>query len=89
MTHRTNDYGQPVGSDIPHWQPPSEPDAECLAGRFCRLEPLDAARHAEALWQAWQVPAPEIDNDTVAAQVAKLGQKGGRRHALRVDGDHA
>lgn len=76
MTHRTNDYGQPVGSDIPHWQPPSEPDAECLAGRFCRLEPLDAARHAETLWQAWQVPAPEIDNDTEAR--ARWTYLGGR-----------
>ncbi|WP_277811851.1 GNAT family N-acetyltransferase [Chromohalobacter canadensis] len=64
MSQAYNAYGQPIGSNIDRWQAPSKPSAECLAGRFCRLEPLDAARHAEALWQAWQVPAPEIDNDT-------------------------
>lgn len=64
MSQAYNAYGQPVGSNLDRWQAPSKPSAECLAGRFCRLEPLDAARHAEALWQAWQVPAPEIDNDT-------------------------
>lgn len=64
MTRACNAYGQPVGPDIGHWQPPSGPDTECLEGRFCRLEPLDAKRHAEALWQAWQAPDPEIENDT-------------------------
>ncbi|MCK2044628.1 GNAT family N-acetyltransferase [Chromohalobacter moromii] len=64
MSQAYNAYGQPIGSNLDRWQAPSKPSAECLAGRFCRLEPLDAARHAEALWQAWQVPAPEIDNDT-------------------------
>lgn len=64
MSQAYNAYGQPIGSNLDRWQAPSKPSAECLAGRFCRLEPLDAARHAEALWQAWQVPASEIDNDT-------------------------
>jgi RimJ/RimL family protein N-acetyltransferase len=63
MTHIYNDYGQPVGPDIDCWQPPSKLDPECLEGRFCRLEPLEAARHSEALWLAWREPDPEIDND--------------------------
>ncbi|GAB3351307.1 MULTISPECIES: GNAT family N-acetyltransferase [Chromohalobacter] len=64
MTQVYNVFGQPVGPALAHWQPRPAPDSEPLAGRFCRLEPLDADRHAEALWQAWQVPASEIDNDT-------------------------
>ncbi|WP_275286196.1 GNAT family N-acetyltransferase [Halomonas elongata] len=63
MTQVYNAYGQPVGPDIGHWQPPSGLDAEDLEGRFCRLTPLDAKRHADALWQAWQEPDPEIEND--------------------------
>ncbi|OLO04690.1 GNAT family N-acetyltransferase [Salinicola socius] len=63
MKPTTNEYGQPVGADIESWQPPSPPDGIALQGRFCRLEPLDAALHAPALWQAWQDPDPAIAND--------------------------
>lgn len=58
-----NDYGQPVGPDVDQWQPPSVLDAEPLEGRFCRLEPMDAARHGEALWRAWREPALEGQSD--------------------------
>lgn len=48
-----NSLWQPVGSPLPHWRPPARPGREVLAGRFCRLEPLAAARHAEALFAAY------------------------------------
>lgn len=48
----TNELGQPVGMPLPHWRPPPAPPRAVLAGRWCRLEPLDAARHAAALYEA-------------------------------------
>lgn len=47
-----NSLGQAVGFPLPEWSPPSLPTREPLDGRFCRLEPLDPARHAEALFAA-------------------------------------
>ena len=47
-----NALGQPVGSSLPHWGPPPWPPRETMIGRFCRLEPLDARRHAEDLHAA-------------------------------------
>ena len=47
-----NDLGQPVGFPLPGWVPPPAPPREPMAGRYCRLEPLDPDRHAEALFAA-------------------------------------
>ena len=44
--------GQPVGPALPRWQPPERPAQRRLQGRFCIVEPLDAARHAHALFDA-------------------------------------
>ena len=46
MTAHYDSYGQPVGLPVTNWSPPPLPPRVVLAGRFCRLEPLDAARHA-------------------------------------------
>jgi len=50
MKTSLNEYGQPVGFPLPGWTPPPKPRREPLAGRFCRLEPLDPGRHAAALF---------------------------------------
>jgi len=76
MTSITNEYGQPVGAELKRWQPPSPPGGIILKGRFCRLEPMDAALHAPALWQAWQLPDPAIANDHEAK--ARWTYLGGR-----------
>jgi RimJ/RimL family protein N-acetyltransferase len=47
-----NHLGQPIGRPLPEWAPPPLPERRPLAGRFCRLEPLEAARHANALFEA-------------------------------------
>ena len=39
---------------LPEWKPASRPSAVSLRGRAVQLEPLNAARHAAALWQALQ-----------------------------------
>jgi RimJ/RimL family protein N-acetyltransferase len=49
---RVNEFGQPVGRDLPGWSAPPFPPHRALAGRHCRLEPIDAARHARDLWEA-------------------------------------
>lgn len=52
MTQRLNEYGQPVGLPVDGWTPPPAPPRTVLEGRYCRLEPLDAGRHAAQLHEA-------------------------------------
>ena len=52
MKTSLNELGQPVGFPLPGWTPPPKPPREPMAGRFCRLEPLDPDRHAAALFAA-------------------------------------
>ncbi|HEX6638185.1 MAG TPA: GNAT family protein [Steroidobacteraceae bacterium] len=55
---RVNEFGQPIGFAVPAWQAPPFPPHATLAGRYCRLEPLRAERHARSLWEA-QCEAPD------------------------------
>jgi RimJ/RimL family protein N-acetyltransferase len=52
MASTINACGQPVGRPLPDWKPPPVPPREPMEGRYCRLEPLDAAAHARALFEA-------------------------------------
>lgn len=52
MPHQTNHLGQPVGEPVPDWKPVPAPARESMDGTWCRLEPVDPARHAEALFAA-------------------------------------
>lgn len=47
-----NSLGQPIGRPVPEWAPPPRPRREPMAGRFCRVEPLDVERHAAELYAA-------------------------------------
>lgn len=47
-----NALGQPIGPSLPGWVPPSAPTRVTLTGRWCRVEPLDPARHGADLWLA-------------------------------------
>ncbi|MDE2849147.1 MAG: GNAT family protein [Acidobacteriota bacterium] len=47
-----NPLGQPVGRALDHWSAPPLPPRRPLAGRHCRVEPLDPARHTEDLYEA-------------------------------------
>jgi RimJ/RimL family protein N-acetyltransferase len=49
----TNEFGQRIGPALPNWTPRPHPPRTSLAGRFCRVEPLDAAAHADALFDAF------------------------------------
>ena len=57
MTQRTNAHGQPIGPAVEDWTPRARPARTPMAGRYCRLEPVDAARHAADLFEAYmEVP---------------------------------
>ncbi len=50
---RLNAFGQPIGEALPDWTPRLWPPRTPIEGRFCRLEPLDADRHARGLFEAY------------------------------------
>lgn len=52
MEYELNHFDQPVGLAVAQWTPPPLPNHESMAGRFCRLEPLDPQRHAADLYAA-------------------------------------
>jgi RimJ/RimL family protein N-acetyltransferase len=47
-----NELGQPIGFPLPGWKEPPRPPRTAMAGRYCRIEPIDPARHAEDLYRA-------------------------------------
>ncbi len=49
----TNGFGQPVGPQVPDWSPRPRPPDQPMLGRFCRLEPYDAGRHLDALFETY------------------------------------
>jgi RimJ/RimL family protein N-acetyltransferase len=49
---RVNEHGQPIGFSMAGWKPPPFPPHVMLAGRYCRIEPFQASRHASSLWEA-------------------------------------
>ncbi|MEU5950703.1 GNAT family protein [Streptomyces sp. NPDC047525] len=53
MTPRLNAFDQPVGEPLPDWAPRPAPARVDLDGAYCRLEPLDAGRHADDLYAAY------------------------------------
>lgn len=61
MTERLNAHGQPVGPDLPDWTARPLPSRVTLAGLRCRLEPLDAQRHADDLYAAASAAGDDRD----------------------------
>jgi RimJ/RimL family protein N-acetyltransferase len=47
-----NELGQPIGPPLPGWKGVAPPPRTPMAGRYCRVEPVDPARHAEDLYRA-------------------------------------
>src|SRR4051812_2609820 len=52
MPPTVNELGQPIGAALPGWAPPPLPPRVPMEGQWCRLVPLDAARHAADLYAA-------------------------------------
>lgn len=55
---RLNGYGQPIGPATAGWSSRPLPSREELAGRYCRLEPVDPLRHGADLYAAY-MEAPD------------------------------
>ena len=49
----TNEFGQPIGIDVPGWRGAARPSRTVIEGRLCRLEPLDPASHVDDLYDAY------------------------------------
>ncbi|MDX6018774.1 GNAT family protein [Scandinavium sp. V105_16] len=56
-----NEYGQTVGDPMPDWQGADLLARKVLQGRCCRLEPLNAQRHAPDLFDAYAQVDDERD----------------------------
>ena len=52
MRRDRNELGQPIGAALPGWSARPRPPRTAIAGRYCRVEPLDAVRHARDLFDA-------------------------------------
>jgi len=52
LTEHTNHLGQPIGFPVEGWTARQRPPRTPMTGRFCRVEPLDAGRHAAELYAA-------------------------------------
>jgi len=52
MNEHRNPLGQPIGPPVPGWKGVERPPRTPMAGRYCRVEPIDPARHAEDLHAA-------------------------------------
>src|ERR1700756_4956845 len=53
MVEHLNELGQPIGFPLPHWTARPRPPRSPMEGRFCRVEPIDPARHAADLYAAY------------------------------------
>lgn len=82
-----NEFGQLIGAPLPGWKAPPVPPHVTLSGRHCRLEPLDAARHARELFEAregspdggrwtYLFSGPFSDFDSFEAHCADLARRG-------------
>jgi RimJ/RimL family protein N-acetyltransferase len=56
-----NPEAQPTGQPLPNWSPRPVPPRTVMTGRFCRLEPLDPARHAQDLFAANKLDASGLN----------------------------
>jgi RimJ/RimL family protein N-acetyltransferase len=53
MTDYLNALGQPIGRPLPDWKARPRPPRTPMEGSFCRLEPIEAARHTDELFDAF------------------------------------
>lgn len=56
---RLNEFGQPIGADLPDWTPRSRPPRLVMEGHTVRIEPIDPARHAAEIMNHLSRPADD------------------------------
>jgi RimJ/RimL family protein N-acetyltransferase len=82
MTARHNEYGQSIGQPVPEWSARPLPPRKPLEGRYCSLEPLDAARHTDDLHAAY-AQAPDGRDWTYLGIERPVDMDGTRAHVER------
>lgn len=58
MSIRLNQYQQPIGPEVEQWSPRARPSRTELAGRYCRLQPVNPGLHEADLYAAY-MEAPD------------------------------
>ena len=53
MSQRINEFGQPIGEDVPAWTGVKSPSRAPMEGKYCRIEALNTHRHATQLFEAY------------------------------------
>jgi len=53
MSQRLNEYGQPIGEDVPDWEARQSPSRNSMQGRLCKLVALDTSSQASSLFGAF------------------------------------
>jgi RimJ/RimL family protein N-acetyltransferase len=61
MPQRKNRHDQPIGTAVPGWSERVRPTRRILAGRYCRLAPVDPPLHAEELFAAYSEAPDDRD----------------------------
>jgi RimJ/RimL family protein N-acetyltransferase len=69
-----NAFGQPIGRPLEGWSPRPHPPQTAMAGRFCRIAPLDPARHGDDLFAADQL-APDARDWTYLGAERPAGRE--------------
>ena len=82
-------------SDLSNWKAPPFPDRKVLQGRYCRLEPLDVAKHgpdiaaanlgADDVWSYLPAPPPK---DRASSRKEKRIPLRDRGHFIRLTKNH-
>ncbi|WP_213133477.1 GNAT family N-acetyltransferase [Citrobacter sp. FP75] len=66
MSSTFNEFQQPIGVGLPDWQGAQFPAAQQITGRYCKLERINAERHAQDLYEAYR-DAPDSRDWTYLA----------------------
>lgn len=82
----TNAFQQPIGHPVPDWSTRPRPERIVLEGRYCRLEPLDAERHAADLHAAYS-QAPDGSDWTYLAHGPYADEASYREYARTAQAD--
>ena len=96
MPVRHNEYGQSLGPLMPEWSARPLPPREPVEGRYCTLEAVNAAKHADDLYAAY-AQAPDgrdwtylgverpADLNAMRAHVERLAQTTDPLHFAVID----
>jgi len=60
LDSRTNEFGQPIGPEVPGWEAALVPPREPILGRFCRIEPLNPDTHLDDLYDAFSADSDGV-----------------------------